>query len=458
MSSTLKKNEKMNKKPYFFIPFIVFLTLLTAIMVQSFFPVVKLKPLNGFTKEAKLLPLNWKNYRDGSYQEHLTQYAKQHTGFREFFIRNYNQLSYSCFDKITNNAIVKGENSELYLIDYVDEATGKHLKRDYGTVEMAKADAEKNVEATLAFIDTLHHHGIDFLFVFCPSKPAVYPEYMPRTYRNQIADFQLEEYYIQLFKERNIPHIDFYHYFQDLKDTFPYPLYAKPGTHWAESTTPYVCDSILRKIEEVTGRAMPSVTIDDLNLTTDYTPQDGELESNLNLLFPLPKPALPKPVFHLDDTIGKVRPNLLVVGDSYFTQLKRSPFAKAFNEIDFWMYNKTMYSTRPYYDGRQMNMVFDANEILEEADLVVAMVTSIHQSPYLFNFIPFAEELLLKHGNSDAEALAIIIENIKSNPEWYQQVAKQAEQRGITVEENLRNNAEYVLETNKQKKQEASKQ
>ncbi|MCR5657955.1 MAG: hypothetical protein K6G25_01360 [Bacteroidales bacterium] len=454
----MKKNNNMNKKPCFLIPFIVILTLLTAIMLQSFFPIVTIKPLNGFTKEAKLLPLTRKSFLDGSYQENLTQYAKQHTGFREFFIRSYNQLSYSVFDKITNNAIIKGENSELYLIDYVNVAIGKHLVRDYGTVEKAKADAEKNVEATLAFIDTLHQHGTDFLFVFCPSKPAVYPEYMPKAYRNQISDFQLEEYYIQLFKEKGIPHIDFYHYFQDLKDTFPYPLYAKPGTHWAESTTPYICDSILRKIEEVTGHAMPSVTIDDLNLTTDYTRQDGELEANLNLLFPLPKPALPKPVFHLDDTVGKVKPNLLVIGDSYFVQLKRSPFSQAFNELDFWMYNKTMYSTRPYYNGKQMSMVFDANEILEEADLVVAMVTSIHQSPYLFNFIPFAEDLFIKQGNSDAESIAIIIQNIKSNTEWYQKIAAQAESRGITVEENLRINAEYVLESSKQKKAELSKE
>ena len=448
----------MKKKPYFTIPFIVLLALLIAVMLQSFFPLVKMKPLNGFTKEAKLIPLRFNTYLDGSYQEHLTEYAKQHTGFREFFIRNYNQLAYSCFDKITNNAIVKGSHDELFLTDYLDVATGKQLAKNFGSVEKAKAEAEKNVEATLDFIDTLRNHGIDFLFVFCPSKPAVYPEYMPKSYRDRIADFQLEEYYIQLFKEKGIPHIDFYHYFQDLKDTFPYPLYAKTGTHWAEATTPYVSDSILRKIEEVTGRPMPTVTITDMNLTTDYTRQDAELESNLNLLFPNKRDALPRPVFHLSDTAGKERPNLLVIGDSYFVQLRRSPFGKAFNECDFWMYNKTIYSTRPFYDGKQMNMVFDANEVLEDTDIVVAMVTSIHQEPFLFDFIPFAESLLEKGGNSDAEANAIIIGNIKSNPEWYQQIVKQAEQRGISVEENIRNNAEYVLETNKQKQQELSKQ
>lgn len=444
----------MRRNRSFLLQFICILTLLTAIMLQGFTHVIPLKPLNGFTDTLKKDTLNFKNYFSGSYQNYLTQYAKLNTGFREFFIRSYNQTLFSCFDKITNNTIVKGRNGELYLTMYLNDVTGKRLAYDFGSVEQAKEKANQNVEATLSFIDTLKQHGIDFLFVFCPSKTAVYPEYMPQQYQDQIADFQLEDYYIQRFKEKDIPHIDFYHYFQDIKDEFPYPLYAKTGTHWAESTMPFVCDSLFRKIEEITGHAMPSIEIEDLNSTSDYSVIDGELEANLNLLFPLRKPAIPNPVFSLKDTIGKDRINLLIIADSYFNQLRRSSFVKAFNNWDYWLYNKYIHSSRPFYNGKQMNMVFTADEVLKESDLVIAMFTTAYMPDYMCGFIPFAEQQLSQGGQNDEEAIAIIIENIKANPEWYQKVVEQAEQRGITVENNLRENAAYVLQNTKKAKQE----
>ena len=447
----------MNKKPCFTIPFVCFLAMLTIIMIQGITNVVKMRPLDGFTQGVRKEKLSLKTYLDGTYQAYLTRMAKQHTGFREFFIRSYNQMAYSCFDKITNNNIVKGYNDELYMTMYLNDITGKKLIEIYGSVDNAKVEAEKNVEATLTLIDTLRQHGTEFIFVFCPSKTGVYPEFMPKEYQEQIADFQLVEYYIELFKEKGIPHIDFYHYFQQIKDEFPYPLYTKTGTHWAESTLPFVCDSIFRKIEEVTGYQMPSIEIQGLNITNEYSIQDGELEGMLNLLFPLRKPAVPKPVFALKDTVGKDRPNLLVVGDSYYVQMRRNCFSKAFNNWDHWAYNKDLYSSRPYYNGKHMNQIFDANEVIEDADIVIAMFTTAYLTrSYMCGFIPFALQQLQNGGNNDEEAIALIIQDIKNTPEWYQSVAKQAEQHGITIEESLRNNAEYLLQARKQAKQEMS--
>ena len=45
-----------------------------------------------------------------------------------------------------------------------------------------------------------------------------------------------------------------------------------------------------------------------------------------------------------------------------------------------------------------------------------------------------------------------MIKSIQSNAEWYDAVVRQAEERGLTVEENLRRNAVYVLENNKKHK------
>lgn len=450
--------QKNNNRHHFTIQFVCFMAILLMVLLQGFTNVVKMKPLEGFTGGVKKEHLNLKTYLNGSYQDYLTRYAKQNTGFREFFIRSYNQLAYSCFDKITNNNIVKGYNNELYMTMYLNDITGKQLLKYFNSVEEAKAEAEKNVEATLGLIDTLEQHGTKFFFVFCPSKTAVYPEYMPKTYQDQIADFQLEEYYIELFKEKGIPHIDFYHYFQQIKDQFPYPLYTKTGTHWAESILPFVCDSIYRKIEEVAGYDMPSIDIQDMNITTEYSAQDGELEGMLNLLFPLQKPAVPQPIFTLKDTVGKDRPNLLVVGDSYFVQMRRNCFREAFNNWDHWAYNKDIYSSRPYYNGKHMSQIFDANEVLEDTDIVIAMFTTAYLPNYMCGFVPFALQQLRDGGYSDEEAIANIIKDIWSTPEWYQAVAQEAQQRNITIEEAVTKNAQYTFQVRKQKRQEMKKQ
>ena len=444
----------MNKKPHFIIQFVCISAVLAAILLQSFTHIVKMNPLKGFDKEEQPpVELSFKTYYDGSYQDYLTEHAKRNTGFREFFIRNYNQVAYSCFNKITNKNIVKGRDQELYLKMYLNEATGVTFKQHFADVDEAKAEARKNVEETLRLIDTLHQHGKAFLFVFAPTKPAVYPDKLPSYYKNHLTDFSLEEYYIQLFKENHIPHIDFYHYFQDIKDTFPYPLYPRTGTHWSEATIPYVADSVLKKLAEITGYKLPSVNYIDDNLSTDYSVQDGELEASMNLLFPLNKPAIPRPVFELTDTVGTDKPNLLVVADSYFTQLRNSTFIEAFDTWEFWVYNRDVQSSNPQHQWKQLDQLLDADKVLDNADIVMAVFTAPMYYTYMFGFPQTAQNLFQNGEISEGAKLQAVIKMIKDNEDWMKAVEKQAEERGLTVEQNLRRNAIYVLEKKKQKGQ-----
>ena len=444
----------MNKKPHFIIQFVCISAVLAAILLQSFTHIVKMNPLKGFDKEEQPpVELSFKTYYDGSYQDYLTEHAKRNTGFREFFIRNYNQVAYSCFNKITNKNIVKGRDQELYLKMYLNEATGVTFKQHFADVDEAKAEARKNVEETLRLIDTLHQHGKAFLFVFAPTKPAVYPDKLPSYYKNHLFDFSLEEYYIQLFKENHIPHIDFYHYFQDIRDTFPYPLYPRTGTHWSEATIPYVADSVLKKLAEITGYKLPSVHYIDDNLSTDYSVQDGELEASMNLLFPLNKPAIPRPVFELTDTVGTDKPNLLVVADSYFTQLRNSTFIEAFDAWEFWVYNRDVQSSNPQHQWKQLDQLLDADKVLDNADIVMAVFTAPMYYTYMFGFPQTAQNLFQNGEISEGAKLQAVIQMIKDNEDWMKAVEKQAEERGLTVEQNLRRNAIYVLEKKKQKGQ-----
>ena len=391
----------MNKQRHHIIQFACITALLTAIMLQGFTHVVKLKPLSPYTSNITVMKqdLTFKTFLDGSYQEYLGNLARQKTGFREFFSRCHNQIAYSCFGKIANTNVIEGKHHEFFLKGNIDDVTGKLLKSRYGTVENAKAEAQKNVQETLTLIDTLRQHGTQFLFVFCPSKSAVYPEYMPEAFQDSISDFVHTDYYIELFKENNIPHIDFYNYFKSLKGTFPYPLYTRTGSHWAEATIPLVSDSLLRKMETLTGYQLPSIEVIDPNLSRNCSDQDCELETSIDLLLPLCKPKVSRPVFTLLDTLGKDRPNLLVVGDGYFVPFERTCFLDAFNTWNYWKYNVTSISPIQEYNWRNIKDLPNAYQILENADIVMAIFTSDYLFDYMCGFIPYAMELYQKSNN-----------------------------------------------------------
>ena len=441
----------MNNQRHHIIQFVCLSALLVAIALQGFTGMVKMKPLSPYTSNivVEKQDLTFKTYWDGSYQEYLAQQARKSTGFREFFSRCHNQVAYTCFGKIANPNVIEGEHHEFYLKGCLDDVTGQLLVRNYGTVDNAKFDAQKNVVETLTLIDTLRQHGTQFLFVFCPTKPAVYPETMPEAFKDSVSDFVLADYYIELFKENNIPHIDFYNYFKSLKDSFPYPLYTRFGSHWSEATIPFVADSILRKLEAVTGYRLPSVEVVDSNLSRDYSDQDGELETSIDLLLPLCKPRASRPISTLQDTLGKDRPNLLVVGDGYFTPLQGSCFVKAFNRWDFWLYNQTSISSRPELNWKYLNQLFNTAETLEQADIVIALYTSNYLLNFMSGFPKSALELYENGGTNEQEAIQALMESIKSDPQWFGVIQQQAKERGISVEENLRLNATYVYQMEK---------
>lgn len=425
----------MDGKKHFIIQFVIFALVFAAILLQSFTHLIPMKPLGGYDNVER--PDTWE------------ERAKQNTGFREFFIRNYNQVVYSCFRRITNDNIREGANRELYLMFYLNDVTGGMLRGYYADEEQAKAAARENVEETLRMIDTLRQHGKEFLFVFAPSKTWVYPENMPQ--RFTATDFTYQEYYIELFKEKGIPHIDFLDYFRSVKDTVPYPLFTRAGTHWAQWTIPWVADSILRKMEEFAHYDLPKVQDVDLCITRDYTDKDRELEDQMNLLFPLSKPPMPKPSFHYTDTLGKDRPNLLVVGDSYATQLVVSDFGKVFNHWDFWVYNRDLRSSRPRFQWRKLNEELEAIDMLRDADIVMAVFTAPNYYDFMFGFPKSVQNLYRTGFFDEDQALNTLVEMIKTDSLWYNAVVKQAETRNITVDEAVYANARYTLELKRQR-------
>lgn len=407
-----------------------------------------IRKLKGYTQPVEKVPLTFHNLLDCHYQNYLDESTAADFGGREFFVRYYNQFMYSIFHKITNSNIIIGKNGEMFLKQYTDDVSGITLQERFGTVDSAKRIASQNVIKTLDLIDSLKAHDIAFLVVLAPSKTAIYPEWLPDSIRP--ADFCLQEEYSALFKRHGIPHLDFLPVFKRLKEREVYPLYAKYGTHWAHGTMPFVADTLLRAMEGVLSRALPHIQLIDSNITRKYATSDKELESTCNLMFPLRHPRMPRPKYALCDIPRNYqKPNLLVVADSYFTQLESSPFTEAFGNVDYWKYNETSYSKIP---ERQNQIAYiDRYAAITDADVVMVMFTTMFAYDYMFGFVETALETFREGDVFDGskhveEQINHIILRIKSDPEWLRSVEKQAKRERITLEEALRRNAEYVYE------------
>ena len=140
----------------------------------------------------------------------------------------------------------------------------------------------------------------------------------------------------------------------------------------------------------------------------------------------------------------------MIIGDSYSNQLVYSGFGKAFDHWDLWIYNKDIQSSRENYSWTEVKKQLDAATMLQEADVVLAVFTAPMYYDYMFGFPETIQNIYQTGFVDEEEALATIVDMIKSDSDWYNGVVEQAEKRNITLDECVLDNANYYLEFKRQ--------
>ena len=96
----------------------------------------------------------------------------------------------------------------------------------------------------------------------------------------------------------------------------------------------------------------------------------------------------------------------------------------------------------------------DVYKVIDGVDLVLVITTSVHGYNYMFGFCETAQKAFQER---DAEGMEKqiqgVIQRIMSTPEWLESVKQQAVERGVDLDEMLRLNAIYAIETDRQKQQ-----
>lgn len=380
------------------------LGLLVLMFVQERSHFVKLKPLNGVYYAAKDMPLALNTLCDGSYQSNLEEKLRFSFGFRELFIRTYNQYLWDFYHKTLNYTIYVGKDNWIYgrdeIINYYQ--SGMYSYTNDPAEMRRRCDREADRLCKVQHI--LDEYG-NFVFIsLLPTKSFIYPEYLPENPGLTLEPFHAFIYYPHIFDSLDVNYVNVFRIFQDWKGKVAFPLYPKTGKHWTFVASGYAYDTIERYIEAKTGMNLRNYSMDGAYPDVTEYP-DNDLEGVLNLWRPIKPNQNYYASYHLDADTTAIRPTLLYVGDSYFWNLTRSvPFGYIFSNYQYWYYNSTVVFN-PRFDHTN-----DADILYE---LLNARIIELSYSPeqlYAFSnsFLPKAL-LYLTHEDAEIDSTLNVI-------------------------------------------------
>ena len=369
----------MKRKPtYNQILFILLMVLGFLPMLQGWLQIIPFHPLNGVVEEVEKPIIERDAYVSGDYAKQAEAYASQHVGFREPFIRFYNQYLWSFYRKTYANDVVAGKKGWLYYPSSVRDYYGQELLRWHPSVEAAREKFDREVKYLNWIRSVLQENGVEFLVFMAPEKSFLYPEYLPDdAFDTTIVSFNACDYFAQRLEETGFPHIEMTRWFQKMKDTVDYPLIPQVGAHWIFPSV-YAADSLSRLMEELKGFSMPKIKIGEAypvsNKDHDY---DNDLELHLNLAFPLRHQFgyCPRHRVSVEQDSTTVNPKVLFIGNSYFWAMNLFvPLTQMFETTEYWYYFSTAYYGDSLTETANVNRM-DLVEKLLDFDYVVWFTT-----------------------------------------------------------------------------------
>lgn len=105
--------------------FIFFVVVLFLPLIQQLYPIIKFKPLLGKFEVATKPALNYNELFQGSYQPKLEKYINDHIGYRNLFIRLFNQVRYKFMNTSNAEGAKIGTDGYLYQEEYILSYLGK---------------------------------------------------------------------------------------------------------------------------------------------------------------------------------------------------------------------------------------------------------------------------------------------------------------------------------------------
>ncbi|MBL0309946.1 MAG: hypothetical protein IPP77_09790 [Bacteroidetes bacterium] len=306
-----------------------FLILLWAPIVQDNLHIFK----GGALKGAYTLPDNvnfdFKIWFTRDYADKKDEYLSSCFGFRPDFVRLHNQLKYWAFKLASSNNVIIGKENYLYEQHYIDEY--------FGTSFIGEEKIVQNVRDLKELQDSLSVRGIFMFTFFAPGKGSFYPEFIPNRAVKPKQPNTNYSAYISTCQKAGINYVDCKAWFMAMKDTSRYRLFPKGGVHWSYYGDMLAFDSLVHYVEGKTGKDLPDLKLDSIQVRFTPMKRDYDAGDGLNLIFPLFKDTLAYPHYSVNWK-DKDQMASLTIADSYYWEMYMSLAPQVFSEVNFWYY------------------------------------------------------------------------------------------------------------------------
>lgn len=428
--------------------FILFLGMLMLPALQFKFNVIKLKPLGGNYQFASRPSFTWDSWVKMEYQQKYEAYVNDHIGFREFFLRSYNQTWFTFFRKLHARDVIMGKNYTLYERNYIEDYTGRNFRgEDVINEQLRKV---KYLQ------DTLAKENIHLLLFFAPGKASYFPENIPAVYLKEAKTQTNYRYYTRKSKELGINHIDMNAWFVANKNRTQYPLYMGGGIHWSLYGMTLAFDSLCRYMAPMQNAPLPLLHIDAVELSDTARETDNDIEKGLNLLCNLPYGKYAYPKVSFSESPQTKKPQVMVVADSYWWNVFGAGYTNnAWNGSSFWYYNEQV-----YYDKGQPMSAPDTMSLYNEIhrnNFVIILATEANLYRFGYNFIERLYDIYTGKGDPIADKKRfdqeLVREEsvIRADENWMNAIRKKAEEGNLPLDTVIRRDAIYMLSLKKNK-------
>jgi hypothetical protein len=357
--------------------FIVLLLFLP--MIQQKMKFTEIEPLNGSFTTLEKSYFKVDKWFKGDYQVDQQKYLNQNIGYRNLFVRLYNQMHYTLYNTARANGVIVGKENYLYEKSYIKA----HLGRDFIGHELITKKVDKLQKIT----DTLLSKGIELIVVLAPGKGSFYPEYIPETYNPQNKSTTNYEVYAQQIAQSNIHLLDFNSWFIKMKTTSTYPLFPKTGIHWSNYGEVLAADSIIKYINSFHGdEKVPQLIIDSIETSIIIRKTDDDIEKGMNLLSNIQDLEMGYPKFKIQKDTTTKSPKVLTIADSYYWGMFNWGLSRdAFNDGKFWYYNKQIYPDS--YKNPLMVKDIDIKTEVQKNNVIILLSTDANLHKFAFGFI-----------------------------------------------------------------------
>jgi hypothetical protein len=419
-------------------------------LIQRTVPLFKETPLKGAYDLTAKPSATIKSVFDGSYQDAYNNYYEHSIGLRPLLVRIHNQIAYTVFDTALASGVIIGKHNYLYEINYIKAWKGW----DFVGQQVIDEQVNKAV-----FVNSgLREAGKTLLFVMAPGKASFFPEHIPEKYTSQASGPMTNyEAYRESFQKSGLPLIDFNDWFVKMKDTASWPLYPQCGIHWSAYGVALSLDSLINYIEKDRQIDMVDFGWKGFDQPDTLRSPDYDIAEGMNLLWKVPHYPMAYPKLWFGSEEGKTKPNAIVVADSYYWNMFGTGYsARIFNDNNFWYYNAEAHN--PAWPAPRKTAEINILEAVGNADIIIIMATEANLYRFPYGFIDRLYEALASSGSVKASQAPVVINTAKeaeiqeymkaidSSPEWKESIKKKAAAKGISYEEMLRLDANWVWE------------